>query len=263
MYQNMAEKKTYNPKSKEFQEEAKRLGLTGYQLMVKYNREGKYVEKDKKEVKCCICGSNDTYIDSRCCKHWYKHLCQKTTCTGYLCKRCYTKIYDNTPGCGNAVLKDLANIRTGNLVSSSKLAKATKSQKLACRLYGWEDLNEKYDNYNSPLDCFDLKTGLYHQIQGRSYSSIYGRWSFSGFEREWGKKYEDMVCFCYDKYGNIVERIYKFPENVIKNQKGITIIKYDSKGNVYDCGWYEEYGRADKDELKKANEIWKEIINMK
>lgn len=39
----MAEKK-YNPMSEEFQEEAKRLGLTGNQLTAKYKREGKPIE---------------------------------------------------------------------------------------------------------------------------------------------------------------------------------------------------------------------------
>lgn len=35
----------YNPKNKEFQEEAKRLELTGYQLTAKYQKEGKFLEK--------------------------------------------------------------------------------------------------------------------------------------------------------------------------------------------------------------------------
>lgn len=36
----------YNPMSKEFQEEANKLGLTGRQLTAKYQKEGKYIEKD-------------------------------------------------------------------------------------------------------------------------------------------------------------------------------------------------------------------------
>lgn len=36
---------TYNPMSKEFQDECKRLGLTGYQLTIKYKKEGKFLEK--------------------------------------------------------------------------------------------------------------------------------------------------------------------------------------------------------------------------
>ena len=35
----------YNPMSKEFQDECKKLGLTGRQLTAKYQKEGKYIEK--------------------------------------------------------------------------------------------------------------------------------------------------------------------------------------------------------------------------
>ena len=37
----------YNPMSKEFQDECKRLGLTGRQLTAKYRKEGKSLDKDK------------------------------------------------------------------------------------------------------------------------------------------------------------------------------------------------------------------------
>ena len=37
--------KHYNPMSKEFQDECKRLGLTGNQLMTKYKREGKTLKR--------------------------------------------------------------------------------------------------------------------------------------------------------------------------------------------------------------------------
>lgn len=47
----------YNPKSKEFQEEAEKLGLTGYQLSVKYQKEGKFLEKfNDKYVSCELIG---------------------------------------------------------------------------------------------------------------------------------------------------------------------------------------------------------------
>lgn len=42
----MEKKITYNPMSKEFQDECKRLGLTGRELTAKYKKEGRYIEKD-------------------------------------------------------------------------------------------------------------------------------------------------------------------------------------------------------------------------
>ena len=64
-------------------------------------------------------------------------------------------------------MKSLSNRRTGNLDPNSKQVKGDNSLELARILYRWEDLNEKCDNYNTPLDCFDPKTGLYYQVQGR------------------------------------------------------------------------------------------------
>ena len=39
--------KIYNPMSKEFQDECKKLGISGRQLIAKYKKEGKYLEKDE------------------------------------------------------------------------------------------------------------------------------------------------------------------------------------------------------------------------
>lgn len=159
--------------------------------------------------------------------------------------------------------KSLRDHRIGNLDPYSETAKGKRSQELACILYGWENLNEKYDNYITPIDCYDPKTGLYHQIGGRYYNSIYKWWGFTGFEREWRKTFVTMVCFCFSEDGKTVERIYKFPDDVIKNQKSISIFKFDSKGNIYNYGWYNKYRCTDEEELKKANYIYRKILESK
>lgn len=170
----------------------------------------------------------------------------------WVCGNCYQK-YD--PSSSTNLIRSVANVRTGNDNPSHSNAKGKKSQKLACRLYGWVDLNEENDNYRTPIDCYDPKTGLYHQVQGRYYNSERGYWSFDGFEDEWEKIFEDMVCFCISKNGKIVERIYIFPQKEIEIVKGIAIVKNPTKG-----GWYKTYRITDEEELKKANEIWKTII---
>lgn len=260
-------KNIYNPMSKEFQDEAKRLGLTGRQLTEKYRKEGKSIKKDELYVRskrprltriCCNCDSFDTYIDSRGIEHWYRHKCKKDICTGYVCNKCSRKDYQkNNPNSQHNLIKSVANFRTGNLDQNSATAKAIKSQELACILYGWEDLNKKHDNHKTPLDCYNPKTGLYHQVQGRYYNSERGYWSFTGFEREWRKIFETLVCFCISEDGQTVERIYKIPlKEIIENERiGATIVKNNSKG----VGWYEEYRVIDKEELKKADKIWKDI----
>lgn len=175
------------------------------------------------------------------------------------CRKCWRK-YD--PNSDHNIIKSLSNHRIGNLNPNSDIAKGNNHQELACKLYEWENLNEKYDNYGTPIDCYDPKTGLYHQVQGRRYNSIERCWPFAGFEREWEKIFEDMICFCFDKYGKIVERIYKFSWEEILRLTGITIYKNPTNhcGNPK-ISWHEEYRIIDKDELKDANVIWKEIIN--
>lgn len=202
---------------------------------------------------CCNCKSHNTYMHINGWEQWHKHKCQKVVCTKYLCENCYKKYDSNS---SNGLRKSVDNRRTGNLDPNSDQAKGDNSQELACILYGWEDLNKKYDNYMFPLDCYDQKTGLYHQVQGHRYSSIERFWSFTGFDREWGKIFETMVCFCISKDGKDIERIYEFPKEEIERVKSISIYKNPSRG----VQQYEKYRITDEEELKKANEIWKDII---
>lgn len=180
----------------------------------------------------------------------------------WLCEKCGNKRRQKLPNSQNNSMKQLRNTRTGNQDPSSSQAKGDNSQELTCILYGWEDLNKKYDNYSFPIDCYDPKTGLYHQVRGRHYNSTYQLWSFGHLEREWKKKYGDMVCFCKSKDGKIIERIYKFPEKEIMVRTGINIVKNptDTHGNSI-IPWYEKYRIIDGDELKKANDIWNGIYD--
>lgn len=182
----------------------------------------------------------------------------------WLCKSCYSKDYDkNNSNSRNNILKSIGNCRTGNQDEDSAQAKGKKSQKLACKSYGWIDLNEKNDNYSTgtPIDCYDPKTGLYHQVQWRSYDDYNKCWNSGGkLEREWYKEFTDMVFYCADRYGRIIERIYIFPIEEIRKRTGITIYKNpkDRWGNPI-TPWYEKYRVKDEDGLKKANELWEDI----
>lgn len=190
-----------------------------------------YKEKDKDEKK------TGAWI---CHKHW---------------KRDYEK---NNPDSYSNIIKSMSNSRIDNLDPNSPKGKADKAQELACELYGYVDLNKKYDNYSVGIDCLDEKTGLLYQIRGRRYSPGYGKWSFGHFEGEIYKDYEDMILFCFSNDRNIVERIYRIPfEKEIKQKRnGITIYKNPSKGDM----WYEQYRVKDEKEIKMANDIWKKIL---
>lgn len=209
-------------------------------------------------TKCCICESSESYvkyIDSNTKKPvylWYREYDKNYNgdFTGrYLCNKCWNK---ESPNSFDNIQKSLRDRRTNNLKNSYS-AEGDKYQLLACIQFGWEDLNKKYDNYNTPVDCHDPKTGLFHQVRGRI--PYYNIWNLTHLEPEWNKKFETMVIYCASKDGKRIERIYIFPYKEIKNRRNIGIYENPLWG-----GWYEKYRVKDNNVLIEANKIWKEII---
>lgn len=164
----------------------------------------------------------------------------------------------------NNIQKSLRNSRTGNIDPNSTISEGNITQKLVHELYGWIDLNKENDNYNSPIDFLDGMTGLLYQIQGRRYNSEYRTWNFTHLENDWYKQYKDMILFCKSKDGKIIEDIYKIPfdDEIKKKIKSITIVKnpMNTRGTRSIVPWYRKYRTRYSDELKKANEILKKII---
>lgn len=122
-------------------------------------------------------------------------------------------------------------------------------------------MNYKLDNHNTPIDhSCDSELGTI-QTQGRLYNSEYRWWNLSNLEREWDKKFDYMICYCANKDGKSIERLYIFHKSKIENRKNITVLKNptDSHSNPI-IPWYEQYRIKDKDIIRKVNDIWKEII---
>lgn len=200
---------------------------------------------------CDRCGRDFGEID-RLGDHPVKEYDKKGNWNGkWDCKKCHSKYDLNSI---DNLKKSVTNRRTRNQDKNHKSTKGDNCQELVCKLYGWEDLNKRYDNYNTPIDCYDPNTGLYYQVRGRNFIEIEERWNFSALEREWDKKYNSMVCICKNKNGNIIERIYIFPSEVIKEMKNINI----KNNNI--SNWVEQYRVTDEDVLKIANKLWKRII---
>ena len=173
------------------------------------------------------------------------------------CNACWQKYDPN----GSTVLKKVADSRTGNLDISSQKSKGDIDIDVICKLYGYIDLNKKYDNHITPIDCLDEKTELLYQVRGICYDPINKRWEPNDLEREWYKEYEDMIIVCKNKNGNIIERIYRFPLWIIIGEeiKRIGIYKYRTSELLYENGWYEDY-RVSDEEVIKANEILSRIL---
>lgn len=168
-----------------------------------------------------------------------------------------------SPNSCNNVKKSIANCRTGNQNPNHSNTKGDIDVEVVCELYGWINLNKRYDKYNTEIDCFDEKTGLLHQVRGICYNPKYGSWGFSHLEEEWYKKYESMVCVCKSEDKKRIEDMYEFPLKLLKELliKGISI-KCDSE-RPYRRGWYEKYRIKDEQKLMMANDILRRILIQK
>lgn len=180
----------------------------------------------------------------------------------WLCKKCYDRDYQkNNPNSTNNTIKSLANCRTKNQDPNSSNAKGDKIQKLINILENFECLNERLDNFTTPIDSIDPKTGLKYQIKGKWIKNR--RWCYECLEKEWNKEFHSIFLCCVSEDGNIVERIYKIPKNEItelRKRNSITIYKNQLRRSktLY---WYEKYRITNKEYIKEANEIWKQLID--
>ena len=68
-----------------------------------------------------------------------------------------------------------------------------------------------------------------------------------------------MIYFCLSEGGKRIERIYKIPSSEIKKRRYIGV--YNEHLRTFRTAyWYEKYRVDNDDELKKANDIWKKIL---
>lgn len=123
-----------------------------------------------------------------------------------------------------------------------------------CKWRGVKQLSEEFGSYNLPYDhSRDPELGII-QTTGRYFDKKYNRWPFAGLDREWGKEFDNIICYCTSEDGKIIERIYIIPWAEILKRKGMAILKRLRYG-----GWYEEY-RVDNEIVDKVNKIYQTII---
>ncbi len=180
----------------------------------------------------------------------------------WICKNHWGKDYQKyDPYSQNNAKKSVRDRRTDNQDPNSTNAKGDKFQKLMNISKNLVDLNQENDNYLSPIDSIDPRTGLLYQAKGKWYDPINRYWS-SNWERDHNKKFYKLIYYCTSEDGKIIERIYEFPKEEVKKRTRITIMKnpMNSRGTCPIIPWYEKYRVTDEEELKKANEIWQDKI---
>lgn len=215
---------------------------------------------------CNRCGINFDIATG----HPYRECNKEGNWTGkWLCCNCWYNVdYKKRANSQCNIIKSLANHRTNNLDPNSATGKGNLFQELTCRWRSTistipiEDLNKKLDNYHYPIDHTpDSELGTI-QTQGRLYNNTERCWQITGIEREWDKKFDNMICYCVSKNGKIIDRLYIFPKKEIENRTCIGIYKNPTdKWENPITPWYEQYRITDEETIKKVNEIWKEIID--
>lgn len=191
----------------------------------------------------------------------------------WLCEVCHGRYSFHS---SNNTMKKMRDSRTGNLDSNCNVAKGDKGEELTDRIFETKRLSVLYDKYGLPLDHTHIPQGISLEIGGKlvdvsgkipqtklSYFSrdigAKGGWNHGYGLREIDKKFDVMILWCMSKDGEYVEIGYIIPKIEIDKRQSVAIVKDNSRSP----GWYEKYSITDEELLKKANEIWKEIINRK
>jgi hypothetical protein len=155
----------------------------------------------------------------------------------WLCEKCRISDRRKRPDHFNNLIKASANVRLGTEDPDSPRAKGRLYESVTCKVRKLGNLNEINDNYNSPIDhTRDPILGIIDS-QGRTYDPYFRCWKFTRLNRLYGKKYDNIICYCADGHGNIM-KMYIFPKKEIDMRDNITIYNSDSPGGSW-CDKYE------------------------
>lgn len=182
----------------------------------------------------------------------------------WICVNCYKKEFNKRADSFNGICKSLRDRRTNNIKSWTSNYKGDKFQDLTCLWRSIDDLNEKNDNYKSPVDhSRDTILGIV-QTKGKFYNSYNQCWTTHlGSEQNAirkGIEFDNLIFYCASKDGKFIERLYIIPKKEIIKRISIYITKNpkDRWGNPI-IPWYEQYRINEEKELKIVNEIWRKI----
>ncbi len=94
--------------------------------------------------------------------------------TVWYCEKHSSRYRHKLSDSDHSMMRSIANCRTGNEDPNHPSTKGNKDIELICKLHGYINLNEIYDNFATPIDCQDPITRLLYQVQGRCYDPIRG-----------------------------------------------------------------------------------------
>jgi hypothetical protein len=277
---------SYNPCSKEFQDEARRLGLTGNQYIQKLRIEGKLPDISKidreyreelsidngfenfneyqKEIrmngplkrsrdfegrKCHICGGDNTTIKWNGKPHWRtnRNKDREWDRKYHLCSDCYRK-YD--PESLENLIKSMRLSRIGDLERESENGKSVIGQWMTAKVLELTDNNIEKNNFREKVDL--SKHHILGKVEVKSPSLIEGKWhAYIGMEHN----FDSITVTCMDNNNpwKNANRVYIIPESELYGETQITIYEdWPKISRRSKFEWIEKY-RIDE---KPFNDIY-------
>lgn len=172
----------------------------------------------------------------------------------WLCTKCNSRHRQRLPNSLCNTLKLITDRRSGNIKLNAN-HKGDLFEELTCKWRGVKNLNIEKNCYNTPIDhSIDNELGII-QTKGRLNDRINKCWIFDAY-RDQNKDIDNIICYCFDRYMKILERIYIFPKEEILKRTCITIMERSSRS----IPWYEKY-RICEETCKNVDNIWNNIIN--
>jgi hypothetical protein len=179
----------------------------------------------------------------------------------WICGDCYRKDRYIRKETNANLINSMRPCRTEDLDPNCSDAKGDDFEELTHRWKEVEILSKKNEKYCGPLDHSADIEGKIPQTKGKWYDPHNQHW-VQKFTNEHnairkGFKFDYLIFYCASEDGKYIERVYEFPVEEMVHRSGITVYK-----NILSLrgSWVERYRITDKEELKKVNKIWKEII---
>lgn len=194
-------------------------------LEIEKEKTRKIKERFSQEKICCRCRSIETYVDPNGYHRWHRHVCDKKSCTKFLCDKCWNKVEYN------------ADWRDGNLDPESPPGKGFATEMTVAKVRNLKNCNLELDNFNAKFDLsIDPEYGK-PQVKGPTL--IAGMWhAVMGIRHN----FDHLWIVCMDKKREHVKRVYIIPKLELINYTHIDIYEDWSRvkgGSKFE--WIEKY----------------------
>lgn len=201
-----------------------------------YDRIKKIKKEEIKERKCCVCGSNKTYIDNSGVYIWnrYKDINGNWDGKSYTCKKCHRKeifeLEKIDPDSHYNYMKSNAKYRTKGFDKNDSRDKFIIGESVICKVLDIDNINIIENNFNMHIDTHHE---YYRDIDVKIDSPTEdGKWKFHT-RRKWDC--DHYFCLGTDENWKNIEAALIIPNGGwVTDISSINISRYPKNSSKYD-----------------------------